>query len=78
MKSGILEVQRRENMADSDPRLQPVLLGFFGEMRRRNPENGVLPADLPANRDLGGMPRNAANGPRIAANSSLTAPLPSG
>jgi len=75
IKPDIFEVQQRITQADSDPRLQSQSFGFPAEMQRRNPKNGRLPADLPANRVLGGIPRNAANGLRIAANSTLTTPL---
>jgi hypothetical protein len=44
----------------------PIRWIFGGFFRVWNPQNGVLPAELPANRVLGGMPRNAAKGPRIA------------
>jgi hypothetical protein len=74
MKTGILALQLRGNSDDSNPRLQSHSLGFLEENRWWNPKNGRLPA----NRDLSGIPRNAANGPRIADDSSLTTSLPSG
>jgi hypothetical protein len=35
MKSGIFEAQRRENMADSDPRLQVLLLEQQGVTKKK-------------------------------------------
>jgi hypothetical protein len=40
MKSGIFEAQRRENMADSDPRLQVLLLEQQGVTKKKAEKKG--------------------------------------